>query len=187
MNDFKIGDFVYFSLSDKDTEKLFTYSGVIINLSLDRATILERSYNNFTYNIDIDNIRPISDKEDIINEIKEFYNKQIADYESKIKSVKRGNYKDEIVKEYCTLKQEIINTAKHMIEAKDDEDFENKLKAICARKKEIFAIECEEIVYARKDNGAIKYKIKELEKSRNNSIENLDKSIDNIKKAFERV
>ena len=187
MNDFKIGDFVYFSLSDKDAEKLFTYSGVIINLSLGRATILERSYNNFTYNIDIDNIRPISDKEDIINEIKEFYNKQIADYESKIKSVKRGDYEDKIVEKYCNRKQEIINTAKHMIDSKDDEDFENKLKAICEKKKQLFAIECDDILSARKQNGAIKYHIKELEKSRDNSIVNLDKSIDNIKKAFERI
>ena len=187
MNNFKIGDFVYFSLSDKDAERLFTYSGLIVNISPNRFAILERSHSGIIYNISIDNVRPISDKEDILSEIKKFYNTQIVDYEAKIKSVKRGDYKDEIVETYCNLKQEIINTAKHMIDSKDDEDFENKLKAICARKKEIFAIECDGIVDARKQNGAIKYHIKELEKNRDNSIANLDKSIDNIKKAFERV
>ena len=187
MDNFKIGDFVYFSLDNKNTDKLYKCSGIIINVSDNVASILDRAYNSTIYNIDFNNIRPVSDRENIIDEIYEFYNKQIINHESKIKSVKRGDYEDEIVEKYCNLKQEIINTAKHMIEAKDDEDFENKLKAICARKKEIFAIECEEIVYARKDNGAIKYKIKELEKSRDNSIANLDKSIDNIKKAFERI
>ena len=187
MDNFKTGDFIYFSLSDKDAEKLFTYSGVIINLSPDRVSILNGSYTNSIYNVPLDNIRPLSDKGKIVNEINKHYNIQIADYEAKIKSVKRGDYKDEIVEKYCDLKQEIINTAKHMIDSKDDEDFENKLKAICERKKEIFAIECDGIVHARKDNGAIKYKIKELIKNRDNSIANLDKSIDNIKKAFERV
>ena len=187
MNDFKTGDFVYFSLSNEDTEKLFTYSGAIVNISNERVSILDGRYSNSMYNVPIDNIRPLSDKESIVNEINKHYNTKIADYEAKIKSVKRGDYKDELVNKYCNLRQEIINTAKHMIDSKDDEDFENKLKAICEKKRQLFAIECAEIVNARKQNGVTKYSIRGLEKDRNNSIENLDKSIDNIKKAFERI
>ena len=186
MNELKTGDFVYFSLSNKDAEKLFTYVGAIINISKNRVSVLNSFYTNSIYNVPIDNVRPLSDKENIVNEINEHYNNQIADYESKIKSVKRDYYKDEIVEKYCHLKQEIFNTAKHMIDSKDDEDFENKLKAICEKKKQLVVIECDEMVNARKANGAIKYKIKELKNSRNYSIENLDKSIESLKKTFER-
>ena len=185
MRDFKTGDFIYYSINNKDEDKLFEDSGVIINFSNnDRVSVLN-SYKTI-YNIALDNIRPLSNKEDIVNEIKEFYNKQIADYESKIKSVKRGDYEDEIVEKYCNLKQEIINTAKHMIEAKDDVDFENKLKAICEKKKQLYTIKCDGIVSARKQNGAIKYNIKKLVNERDFCIENLDKSMENLKKAFER-
>ena len=110
----------------------------------------------------------------------------IKEYESKIKSVKRDFYKDEIVNSYKTLQQEIISTAKHMIEFKDDTDFENKLKVICEKKKQIFAIECNGVDEARKQNGLIKYKIRELESSRISDIKNLGKSIDNLKEALNR-
>ena len=64
------------------------------------------------------------------------------------------------------LKQEIINTAQNMIEAKDDSEFENKLKAICQKKKQLFEIECDVAQDNRKYNGMIKYKIKDVEKQR---------------------
>ena len=111
---FKIGDFVYFSTSNKDTEKIFSHSGMILNISNGKVSVLDDSYTNCIYNMAIENIRPLSDKETIVSEINIYYDNKINELQSQIKSVERKNYKDEIVEKYLELKQEIINTAKHM-------------------------------------------------------------------------
>ena len=121
MNNFKIGDFVYFSLSNKGDKKLFTHSGMIINISDNNivAILDDATHNRIIYSVIIEDIRPLTDKEAISNDINEYYNTKIQELNSQIKSVKKEYCKEEIVNKHCTLKQEIINTAK------EDQDLEN--------------------------------------------------------------
>lgn len=184
MNNFKVGDFVCFSLSNKDDIKLFTNSGVIIHISNDVASILNGQHTNIIYNISEDRIRPLSDKEDIINEINDYYDKEIKRYKSKIKSVKREHYEEEIVLKYLQLKQEILSTARNMINSEEDYGFETRLKAICQKKKELFEIKCEGLNDARKFNGEVKYNMTVLDKQRNNTIKSLDSSVEELKRKF---
>lgn len=185
MNNFKTGDFVYYSLSNEGEIKLFVSSGMIVSVSKETISILSSSGggSNYIYNVALDSVRPLSDKENIINEINAYYDKEIEKHQSKIKSVKREYYNDEIVSKYTQLKQEILNTAKNMIiNTNDDEVFESKLKAICQKKKELFAIECEGMNDARKQNGEVKYNIKELNKQRDSKLKYLDNSINELKR-----
>lgn len=183
MDKFKVGDFVYFSTSNSDDVKLFTDSGMIININNKIISILCSRYGaSVIYNLSKERVNPISNKEEIIKDINTYYDEKINNLQNQIKSMKRGDYEAEIVNKYNQLRQEIISTAKNMINTRDDEDFENKLKAICLKKKQLFEIECESLQDARKYNGNIKYQIKELEKTRNNALQSLDRSIDELKK-----
>ena len=73
------------------------------------------------------------------------------------------------------MKKQIIATAKNMIDYKDDCDFENKLKAIADMKREIFSIELECASDIRKENGKIKWKIREEKSNRDNLLKFLFK------------
>lgn len=176
----KCGNIVYFTPS-KDVRSVTI--GITIDEFDDKYTILECSdYTNTFCKVLKDNIRPISDKEAIIEEIKQYYDKEIDVLKSKIKSVTRTDYEDKIVEKYDKLKTEIKNTAKNMLEAEDDTDFEERLKAICQKKRQIFEIKCDEIVKARKINGSIKYDIRKLEKEKIRLIDTLDKKINKLEK-----
>lgn len=65
---------------------------------------------------------------------------------------------------------------------KDDCDFENKLKAIADMKREIFSIELECASDIRKENGRIKWKIREEKSNRDNLLKNI--SDEKIQTAF---
>ena len=80
------------------------------------------------------------------------------------------------------MKKQIIATAKNMIDYKDDCDFENKLKAIADMKREIFSIELECASDIRKENGRIKWKIREEKSNRDNLLKNI--SDEKIQTAF---
>ncbi len=179
-NKIKIGDYVYFKSLEKDS--IFTKSGMVLNINNDRVSILEKGcYSSRIEIVSINNIRPISDKENIIDEIKNFYNEKIKKQEYQLKSIKRSDYKEEIKSKYTLLQKEILNTCRNMLETTDDYEFEQKLKAICQKKKQLFSIECESMNDARKFNGEVKYNIKELIEKRENCIKNLDSSIDYLK------
>lgn len=66
----------------------------------------------------------------------------------------------------------------------NDYDFENKIKAICHKKKQLFSIKCDEMNKARKFNGEIKYNIREIRNKRDSILRNLDYSINQIKKVI---
>lgn len=179
-NKIKVGDYVYFKSLDKDN--IFTKSGVVLNINNDRVSILEKGYYSCSIEtVSINNVRSTSDKENIIDEINNFYNKEIEKQESQLKSIKRSDYQKEIKSKYSLLQKEILNTCRNMLEITDDYEFEQKLKAICQKKKQLFSIECEGMNEARKFNGEVKYNIRELTKKKECCIKNLDSSIDYIK------
>lgn len=181
MNKYKIGDIILFK---NEGIKLYSNVGMVLVANKEIITILQiNGYGNYRYKVDINSIRPISEKENVIQEINKYYNNEIEKQELLIKSVKRSDYKEEVVEKYYLLKNEIINTAKNMVEldSENDTDFESKLKAICQKKKELFAIKCEGLNEARKYNGEVKYNIKELIRRRDKLIKGLDENLEKLK------
>jgi len=119
------------------------------------------------YNVDVKNLFYLHERLVAENLINIKLDSEIAELKNNMKSVKRSDYSQEIKDKYYNLKNQINATAKHMIESENDTDFENKLKAICELKKKLYTIECEGLSDARKFNGNILYKIKEIHKKRN--------------------
>lgn len=185
MNKYKIGDIVLFSLDSENKEiKLYSEVGVVLSINEDVISIFSvKGYSTYMHKIDVSMVRPVTEKENTIQEITQSYNNEIRKHELLLKSVRRSDYKDEIINKYYDLKTEIINTARNLVEldSENDTDFENKLKAICQKKKELFAIECEETNEARIYNGKIKYYITELNSKRDKLIKGLDDNIIKLK------
>ena len=100
--------------------------------------------------------------DDIRNQIIEKYEEEISELQSQIRKPTQEEKDADKAKKYEYLKQQIINTAKNLVNNyKDHDDFENKLKAIAEMKKDIFSIELECVSDIRKENGRIKWKIRD--------------------------
>ena len=119
------------------------------------------------YNVDIKSLFYLHERIEAENLINAKLDLEIEEIKSNIKSVKRSDYSQEIKDKYYNLKNQISATAKHMIESENDTDFENKLKAICELKKQLYTIECDGLSDARKFNGNLLYKIKKINEKRN--------------------
>jgi len=119
------------------------------------------------YNVDVKNLFYLHERFEAENLINIKLDSEISELKNNMKSVKRLDYAQEVKDKYYNLKNQINATAKHMIELENDTDFENKLKAICELKKQLYTIECDGLSDARKFNGNILYKIKEIHKKRN--------------------
>jgi len=119
------------------------------------------------YNVDVKSLFYLYERFVAENLINAKLDLEIEELKNNMKSVKRSDYAQEIKDKYYNLKNQINATAKHMIESENDTDFENKLKAICELKKQLYTIECDGLSDARKYNGNILYKIKEINKKRN--------------------
>ena len=118
------------------------------------------------YNIKSEELYHIQDVDKAIKCANNSLDSQIEELRSQLKLVKRSDYTQEIKDKYYALKQQITTTATNMIKAEDEVEFEDKLKAICELKKQMYSIECEGVVEARKFNGNILYKIKQIEKNK---------------------
>lgn len=91
---------------------------------------------------------------------------QINGLLSKIKSL-TSEEKDEIIKgEFIKIKTQISVTCLSMLEATDDTRFINCLKELCRLKEKLFTIKVSDLENIHKQNGAIKAKIRQLEKLR---------------------
>lgn len=71
--------------------------------------------------------------------------------------------KDTIMKDaFNKKKAQILATAKHMIDSKDDSEFINRLKAIGQLKKELFTIRISDISDVHQRNSEAKFEIRRL-------------------------
>ena len=127
-------------------------------------------------------IIPISEVETVRNEIISHYEEKIVALQSQIRKVTQEEKDAERVEKYESLKKQILGTAKNLVNYKDDDDFENKLKAIADMKRAIFAIDLD-CASIRKENGRIKWKIREEISTRDSLLRNI--SDESIKKAFD--
>ena len=128
-------------------------------------------------------IIPISEVETARNEIISHYEEEIIELQSQIRKVTQEEKDSERLEKYESLKKQILGTAKNLINYKDDDDFENKLKAIADMKRAIFSIDLDCASDIRKANGRIKWKIREEISARDSLLRNI--SDENIKKAFD--
>ena len=72
--------------------------------------------------------------------------------------------KDELVKtEFEQIKQKITNTASNMINSENESQYINRLKEICKMKEQLFSIKISDLNNIHMKNGAIMYKIKQLQ------------------------
>lgn len=115
----------------------------------------------------------VDDVENVRNKIVAHYEEKIADLQSQIRKPTQEEKEAEKVEKYDELKKQIIVTAKNMINCIDDCDFENKLKAIAEMKRKIFSIELECASDIRKENGRIKWKIREEKSTRDSLLKNI--------------
>ena len=128
-------------------------------------------------------IIPISEVETARNEIISHYEEKIVALQSQIRKATQEEKDAERVEKYESLKKQILGTAKNLVNYKDDDDFENKLKAIADMKRAIFAIDLDCTSDIRKENGRIKWKIREEIYIRDSLLRNI--SDESIEKAFD--
>lgn len=128
-------------------------------------------------------ITNINDVENVRNEIASYYEENISKLQRQIRKPTQGEKESEKIERYNELKNQIIATAKNMIDYKDDCDFENKLKAIANMKREIFSIELKCSSDIRKENGRIKRKIREEKSNRDSLLNSIND--EKIKVAFD--
>lgn len=121
--------------------------------------------------------------DDIRNQIITKYEKEISELQSQIRKPTQEEKDADKAEQYEDLKQQIINTAKNLVNYKDPEDFENKLKAIAEMKRAIFSIELECVSDIRKENGRIKWKIRDKISERDRLLKTINK--ESIKKVID--
>lgn len=127
-------------------------------------------------------INPISDVDNVRAEITLYYDEKISELQEQIKKVTQEEKDNEKIEKYESLKKQILSTANNLISYKDDDDFENKIKAIAQMKKAIFTIDLDCASDIRKENGRIKWKINKEIYARDSLLRNI--SDENIKNAF---
>ena len=122
------------------------------------------------YKVNKDRILDISLLESVLSDLKENYEKNKIELESKLVSTKASDYNDMVEKDKFDLKMRIKKVAKRLseedMEFESDYDyssFENKLKEICRMKKTLYSYKNNYVSEARKTNGAVKYKLRELD------------------------
>ena len=127
---------------------------------------------NFTkpYKVNKERILDISLLDSIIIELKENYEKDKIELESKLVSTKASDYNDMVEKDKFDLKMRIKKVAKRLseedMEFESDYDyssFENKLKEICRMKKTLYSYKNNYVSEARRTNGTVKYKLRKLD------------------------
>ena len=114
----------------------------------------------------------------IKEELKNAKDLEIEKLKQSLKSTIRADYSVELQEEYDRLKELIIKNMERSIleESMDinDNSFENRLKEICKLKKQIFSIPCDGAKDARKDNGTVKYNIKQIETAYDRQMDSLN-------------
>ena len=180
---FKAGDRVLFST---EINGLKTNIGMIISKSI----LVDITYKIicFPYNIVYKNIKEeqiidISSINKIRIEIEEYYNSQISELESKLKKVTTEEKLQERVNKYNSIKELIVKNCQRVVVCTDDDEFENRLKEINKLKKELHTIELDGADIIRKENGTIKYKIKETRQKFDNELKRI--SDNDIKYIFD--
>lgn len=179
---FRPGDIVLFQISENCFKSNI---GIILKVK-ENGNYVVLSENKCAYkNIECSWIADVNDAKCIRNEIRDYCESKIARLQGQIRKPTQEEKDTEKIKKYEKLKQQIIATAKNLINCKDDCDFENKLKAITDMEKKIFSIKLDCASDIRKENGKIKYEIRQTEAMRDRLLKEI--SEEHIIKSFEWI
>jgi len=125
-------------------------------------------------------LKGISYIEELKQLIIEKYESQIEELKSNFVSTKPSDYSDEHNRDIKALKKRIQTVAKRLSEAdltNEDETFNNYLHEVYQLKKQLGSFANEYTAIARKTNGTIKYKIREVESIKSRELSLLDLGI----------
>lgn len=179
INVFEPGDIVLFQTGENGFKNNI---GMILKHKENGHYVVLTVYNNAYKDVQPSWITPINEVEAVRDEITSCYEDKIMLLQSQIRKVTQEEKDAERIEKYEDLKRQILGTAKNLINFKDDNDFENKLKAIADMKKMIFAIDLDCASDIRKENGRIKWKIREEISARDGLLSKIND--DNIENAF---
>ena len=177
----ELGTRVLFNVGDS---KAHFDIGMIIDHKDNKEVVLKFSYGSVYVNlIDSYKIINISEVKNARQEIVDYYTQKIEELRSKLKKVTSEEKIQERTDKYNRAKELIIKNCQRVAICTDDDEFENRLKEINKLKKELHSIdlECGDII--RKENGTIKYKIRQVEQQMNGALNAI--SDESIAKAFE--
>lgn len=169
---FKIGNKVLFSTGT--IEELKCNLGIIIDAKDDKFVVLNRSYNsNSIYSLKEIYLENIANVDKVRQDISEYYNSQIKELKSKLRKTTSEEKIQERVEKYNNTKNMILKNCERIVICTDDDEFENRLKEINRLNKILHAInlECGDII--RKENGRIKYDIRNIEKQMNGCLNSI--------------
>ena len=176
--EYKNGEVVLFST----VGGLKTGVGMILKHKDNGNYVVLTQYNSAYKDIKPEWISPVDSVQEERNYVNSQYAEKINDKQKLIRKVTQEEKDKDRETQYRELQQQIKVIAKRLSESEDDIDFENRLKAIVDMKKNIFSIELECVSDIRKDNGKVKYEIRELERMRDAELNKI--SDENINKAF---
>lgn len=179
VNEFESGDIVLFQTGENGFKNNI---GMILKHKENGNYAVLSVHNNAYKDVVPSWIIPISDVEKVRTEIIANYDKKITELQSQIRKATQEEKDAERLEKYESLKKQILGTAKNLVNYKDDDDFENKLKAIADMKRAIFSIDLDCASDIRKANGRIKWKIREEISARDSLLRNI--SDENVEKAF---
>lgn len=178
MNKINVGDVVLFSTGGG----LKTNVGMVLKHKDNENYVLLTTHHSAYKDIQPEWIAGLDELELVREQIIEQYMAQINDLRNKIRKVTSEEKETCRIEKYEKLKKEIKIVAKRLSESIDDIDFENRLKAIADMKKCIFSIELDCASDIRKDNGKIKWGIRDLEQRMNAELNKI--SDESLSKAF---
>lgn len=179
VNVFESGDIVLFQTGENGFKNNI---GMILKHKENGNYAVLSVYNSAYKDVQPSWIIPINEVETARNEIISHYEEKIVALQSQIRKATQEEKDAERVEKYESIKKQILGTAKNLVNYKDDDDFENKLKAIADMKRAIFAIDLDCTSDIRKENGRIKWKIREEIYIRDSLLRNI--SDESIEKAF---
>lgn len=162
--------------------ELKTNVGMILKHKDNGNYVILSKYNTAYKDINPEWITTLNNVHKTREEVIKKYNDEIAAIQEQIRKVTKEEKEQDRISQYREMQKEIKVVAKRLSESTDDVDFENRLKAISDMKKNLFSIELECVSDIRKQNGKLKYQIRELEKQRDNLLNRI--TDENIEKAF---
>lgn len=179
-----VGDGVLISNSNND--KIKDSIGIIINKKDDGYTVARHSNTSWYMSFrTAEQLEDICNVEKVRQDIIDYYTPQIDELKSKLKKVTADEKLQERVQKYNDIKYRIIKNCERVAVCEDDDEFENRLKEINKLKKELHSIDLDCGDEIRKQNGKIKYDIRQIEADMNRCLGNISDT--EIDKVFSRI
>lgn len=180
---FEIGQKVVYVVETGQRSWYRVKLGVVINASptMLLLNLFDSRKQNFDgilkINVSDNVVHPIEDLVAIRDTINAFYDDMINAEASKLKSVTSEMKEQELKERYTRIKHDVLVNCKAMLETDiDDDDFLNRLAELQKLRNQLYrpnsGLEC--VSKTRKQNGTVKYNIRELRIERDKVLKEID-------------